>query len=715
MSQIRAHLLLLPGLLLLLLSPLQARVIGKVTMPRDGNISAVILDEGGQIIRTLLELSPTVKGTVVELNWDGLDDVGKKAPAGEYRWKTLSGLAKGVDDGWIGDMGNPVGKGEHGAHVISVAVDEEGNVYETSGWEEAHQEVRVWSADGEELRYRASGGGRAIAVDTRYIYQLVGDGKDSAVKRFTRDTLLLRPWTGTLFGTLTMDGGVNALGVGDEVIWLCGADRVQIHDKATGDLLRAIPCPTPLAVAVDARGYGWVAHSGDRVSEFSPDGAKGREIEGLKNPAALTFGGANHHLYIGERDSGQLLEYDSATLQCVRALFSAARPGPVSDTALLWPLAGGTSVAVDKIGRITVADIGNHRVMTFHADGTLLRMRYSEMVMAPMVDPAVNPNTVLSNNMEYEVDYQPGANYGKWRVINNWYGSGGAGIRRKLDGRDYLFTFNGRNVRIFDLTNNAMRECAGLGVDDTGMYTWADSNGDGTRQDDEITRTEGAGNYSVLAPGLWIDHQGHLWIANWGGATVRVARENFDERGNPLYNWANRKTVIPLDDSQWKCRPNNLRVDPLNGEIYRISNSEYYTVPNQWFWMGGSVVERYTPDGVRISAFPILGGKPVVVIATDTDGRFFYTGHSDGDQHWIRMYTSDGLLVTICRMGGPSGNNGGWMDHGMALTAFRHPVTGVHYAYAEEVYWGKAIRYRIDNLDTVQRPGEGRFTWTEEN
>ena len=699
-------------LLVCIVTPARSRVISQIIMPKDGNLSAAIFDRSGQIIRTLLELSPYKNGDLVPLEWNGLDDTGKKAPAGEYLVKSICGSAIGVDDGWIGDMGNPTEAGENGTDVKGVAVDEVGNVYETSGWEEAHQELRIWSVDGKELRSRAAGGGRALALDDKYIYQLADT--IGTIKRFTRDNLLLRPWTGTLNGIMEMEGGITAVAVGKDTIWVCGIDRVEVHEKISGGLLKSFPLPSPTGIAIDAQGNGWIASNGNRVDEFTVVGIKKREITGLHEPAALCFGGQKSLLYIAEKATGQVLEYDTATLKRLRTLFSAAKPGPISDTDLLWPLAGGTSVAVDNAGRITVADIGNHRVMTFNPDGTLLRMRYSEMVMAPMVDPTVNPDTVLSNNMEYQVDYSAGINHGKWKVINNWYGSGGAGVRRKLHGEDFLFTFEGKTVHVFSLKNNLMRACADIGVDNIGMYNWSDINGDGSKQEIEITRTEGVANYATLAPGLWVDHQGNILIANWNNETVKITCDGITTGGNPQYKWGNRKTIISADNTLWKCRATNLRVDPQNGDIYRLSSSEIFSIPNQWFWMGGSVVERYSATGKRISVFPIQGKDPAVVVATDTDGRFYYTGHSAGSQHWIRMYTNDGLLVAFCRMGGPSGDSGGWMDHGMSLTAFTHPRTGIHYAYAEEVYWGKAIRYRIDNLNTLHRPVDQTFTWNGE-
>ncbi len=58
-----------------------------------------------------------------------------------------------------------------------------------------------------------------------------------------------------------------------------------------------------------------------------------------------------------------------------------------------------------------------------------------------------------------------------------------------------------------------------------------------------------------------------------------------------------------------------------------------------------------------------------------------------------------------------SGGWTGWLDHPWGIGAFTHPLTGITYVSIEDISNGKAERYRIDHLDTVQR-FEGDFEWT---
>src|SRR5262249_7801918 len=123
---------------------------------------------------------------------------------------------------------------------------------------------------------------------------------------------------------------------------------------------------------------------------------------------------------------------------------------------------------------------------------------------------------------------------------------------------------------------------------------------------------------------------------------------------------------------------------------------------------GGTAIERTSTDGTHRNLMPI--SEPhMSAFALDSQGDYFYTGHSWNDQLWVEMYTGDGLYITTGRVGPGNGGSSGWIDHGMGLTAFTDPATGTHYAYGEDVYFGKSIRFRIDSLDTLQR-SQGNFT-----
>ncbi|MBA3847458.1 MAG: hypothetical protein H0X45_12560, partial [Planctomycetes bacterium] len=97
----------------------EARPVAEIALKDDANLSAAIYTPEGQIVRTLHEAVATTAGTFA-LAWDGKDDAGATAPEGTYAWRAIVSRARGVDDGWIGDMADPpYGVGEHAAHVAA--------------------------------------------------------------------------------------------------------------------------------------------------------------------------------------------------------------------------------------------------------------------------------------------------------------------------------------------------------------------------------------------------------------------------------------------------------------------------------------------------------------------------------------------------------------------------------------------------------------------
>jgi hypothetical protein len=724
-----------------------SEVIGTVTVDQATTLSAAVYDAHGQIVRTLLQAAPETGGRV-NLLWDGRDDYGHLLPAGDYQWRAISGQPVASDDGQVGDGSDmPFGEAEQSNYVAAVAVDSAGNVYENSYYEEGHNDLRKWNALGEPVwGINVEGGGLAVAVDADYIYFARDMGGKCRVERRSAADGAAAPWGESAF--LAQTDSIQCLlglAVDGQHLWVSNAaeNRVEIYDKSTGASLGSFPLDHPRGLAAAGDGSIWVAYNGDRVGKFASDGTQLAEVTGLNDPYAVAVGGADSHLYVGEVGSGKVREFQCEEgVSQVRELFGAAQPGPVSDDAFYWPTTKRAALAVDAAGQMVVADPGNHRVLTYSPDAKVLRTHYSEFQPAPFTDPSVDPGMLLSGPMQYEVNYTPGENYGTWHVTDNWrpaddqWWSDSAVRRRLPNGKDYLFYFHAnrnpspgvwldRSVAVYALEPTGMRRSAIIGSeyrDDGGpnrLWNWTDSDGDGQVEDSETTSLPEAPPRKLdLAVSWSADDEGNLWIGNWGNATAEMPMRGFDSLGNPLYDWAAAppKVVAAPDTTPLAFQPSGVKIQPATGEIYRVgTTAENRDVSGFWNG-GGTAVERLNPDGSRISVLPITPKGAIndlVTIATGTDPAYFYTGHSGGDQHWVKMYTADGLLVTTAHMGPNNGGSGGWMDHDMALTAFTDPQSGVHYSYAEDVYYGKSIRYRFDGLDTLAR-SKHTFTWSHD-
>ena len=732
-------------------------------MPFDGQVSVGIFDQGGHLVRSLLAGYPAAKGRL-DLYWDGEEALRRNAAPGPYQWRAVAHQVRGIDDGSVGDTGQPpYGKTQVSDSVCDLAVDGKGDLYEMSFWDEAGHCLRKLKADGSAdwvipfyIRNTAGGLGTAVATDGRYVFGALVHQRNDKGGRIVRDDVRrLDAATGAPANFPAAQGQKpdNLIQVNPEKpeIWLHAQrhsaeqarrlfgirglaldakrlfvsnhyrDRVEIYDKETGAKLSEFAVPKPLGIAVGPDGTLWVANGGDRVSQFTLDGQRKAEIAGLADPYPVTFGGPGNHLYLAEMGAGQIREYalEAAGPRLVRTLGRAAKgPGPVEPD--VFRFGGYCGLAVDAQGRISVTDQGNHRVQRFRPDGSLWQSLYSDFVSAPFVDLR-EPDVLMSGTRQYRVDYATG----RWAFTHNWQPADGkfltdVVLRRTLpNGRDYLFHLGGHRlgVVVYAIEGQTARRSAMLGgrwmgTDDlgagdaAGMYFWHDADGDGQVAEAEMTWTQQPGKgfaYSALAPGWWVDERGDLWLADQVTRSIlRLRLQGFDERANPLYDWTKRETVVPRDETPWKFEPKNLRVAP-DGDLYVQGTIDQHRDMGA-FWMGGTAVARYAADGARRWVLLL----PRVAVATATDGDFWYA--AEGPTAKVSMYTAAGLFLCAMAPGGPSGYQSGWIDHAMGVFAFRHPGTKAHYVYAEEDLFGKSIRYRIEGLETLRRL-EGTFAW----
>lgn len=735
-------------------------------VPSEGQVSLAIVDAKGQLIRTLLAGYPAAKGRL-EVRWDGRGALGEAVPPGQLGWRAIVHNVRGIDDGSAGDTGKPpYGKHQVSDGVCDLAVDAKGDLYEMSFWDESGHCLRKLHADGTAdwvipfyIRNTAGGLGTAVATDGKYVFgALVRQRNDKGVRRVADHVRRLFAADGRPANFPAAEGrkpdnlievnpekpegwvhaqrhsaqqsrelfSIRGLALDAKRLFVSDyyRERIVAYDKETGAKLSEFAVPKPLGIAVAPDGTLWVANSGNRVTQYALDGKRKAEIDGLKDPYAVTFGGPKQGLYVTEMEAGQIREYaiEGGTPRLVRTLGRAADgPGPVKPDVFRFGEYCG--IAVDGKGRISVTDKGNHRVQRFHPDGTLWQSLYSDFVAAPFVDLR-EPDILMSGSRQYRVDYATG----QWEFTHNWAPadgkfSTGRVLRRKLpNGRDYLFHLGGHRggVVVYAIEGEGMRRSAMLGgrwmgVDDlgkggsAGMYFWRDADGDGAVEDAEMVWTkkpEGPYAYIGLGPGWWADARGDLWLADQVTKSIlRLKLLGFDDRANPRYGWAARETVVPTDDGPWKFHAKNLRIAP-DGDLYAQGTYEGNRQLSH-FWMGGTAIARFAPDGARRWVLPL----PRVCVALSTDGEFVYTG--EGPTAKVSMYTADGLFVTAMAPGKPSGYQSGWIDHALGIFAFVHPRTKTHYVYAEEDLFGKIIRYRIEGLESAKRLS-GRFSWQPE-
>ncbi|WP_425442966.1 DUF7402 domain-containing protein [Stigmatella aurantiaca] len=744
---------------------------GSLEVPYDGYLSAAIYDARGRLVRTLKSREPVAKGPDRPLYWDGQDDFGQALPEGPYQWKAVVSQVSSRDDGSVGNTGNPSHGLTHAPHqAAALAYDPDGSLYTASSWEESATELRRYKPNGTPDWALPAKLSLAVAADGEFVYVAQWKEQDglmaNVVNRHRAGDGTREPFPGTAGGALLINPpaanpkpvgqrratadqsrwfvGVNGLAVDTTCLWVSNyrQNRVECYAKSSGTLQGAFAVNRPLGIAADGRGFVWVAQEGHRVTQYrtalppaSSWGIPVGSLSGLADPYAVALGVGGTQLFLTEHGTGSVRVYGTAQGGLLATHGQQALPGPLqADHFRLGHRAG---IAADAEGRYTVADTGNHRLQWFHADGRLRRSMSSEFISAPFVDETGTlPHTVLSGPRQYTVDPTTGA----WQYTHNWTPGDNAFVdevskRRRLrvnphQGpplyRDFLFYTadgfrGGVTVYLLEPGDTGMRRAASLGFGWTGAddntlpgnrcFQWIDSSADGrVDPSSEVSFPETciAGDMHV-----WVSETGDLWFSQTSPAegAVVIPLQGFDANHNPIYRFEARYTVLPPDPSPTNYRAAVIRSIPGSPRFLTLGATAQSDAARGTAGFGnGHVVTLHHPDGSEKVRVHLPDEWKAFTLAAD--GEYWYTGHSRDDQHWVHMYDEDGLLIATMRPGAPSRWGAGWMDHASSLTARREPGTHTHYVYAEDVYWGRMIRYATEvPPDSLSRSG-GHFTFS---
>jgi hypothetical protein len=148
------------------------------TLDKAGLTSAGLYDAEGRLVRTLWTMKELAASKQTGM-WDGLDEFGQAAPAGEYEYRVVLNGSTYRNVGLIGNNGRPPDdKGHTPNGVQSLAVDAAGAVYSANGWDEAGADFKKWDADGNSVydaQYqirngKPNGAPYSVATDAEYLY-----------------------------------------------------------------------------------------------------------------------------------------------------------------------------------------------------------------------------------------------------------------------------------------------------------------------------------------------------------------------------------------------------------------------------------------------------------------------------------------------------------------------------------------------------------------
>ena len=391
-------------------------------------------------------------------------------------------------------------------------------------------------------------------------------------------------------------------------------DRTGMSSEVGGGDARAhVPGVLAWSVAVDGTGAVYVADAGaHRVRKISPSGVvttiagtgtAGFRGDGglatsamLRFPAGVAIDGAGN-LYIADLQNQRIRRVDTNGVMTTlagngRRGFSGDG-GPATRASLNRP----NRVAVDRLGALYVADVGNHRIRRIDTSGTI--------------------TTVAGNGR------------------GGFSGDGGPATRASLDEPWDVAIGEEGTLYIADMNNSRIRAVAPNGV----IRTVA-----GGRSDEEFTGDGGPAtsallNLGYLHSGIAVDSDRALYITEEFGRVRKV------DRNGIITSVARVPDVRSFS---------GIAVEPA-GAIYLASNDRIRKVDTQGMVtiVAGNGTFRASGDGGPATS----AGMSISGIAVDRTGVLFI---AENGNNRVRRIDTNGVITTVAGNGtdGARGDGG---------------------------------------------------------
>lgn len=725
-------------------------------LPKAATTSAGVFTPDGKLVRVLWTMQKMDAGHIAR-SWDGKDEFGAEAPAGDYQFKVAANRATYRNVGAIGNSGLPPDPAHHTpTAMLSVVVDSDGAIYTIHGWDEAGADFKKWDKDGNSVydaQYQIrngqpNGAPYSVAVDDDYLYCGMGGWADPTwkeaqqIQRFHRKdgkaekfTKVNRPdghiqiyeWPSKRIpaGTLEADQDrfklpLRALAIRGDTIFCADwiGNRILKFNKVTGEPLGEFPVELPEALAIDADGRLWIGHAHHILTIFDVDGHQvAQPITDLGEIEAISFG-PHDDLAIADSAAGQVKIYatqgDNAEVN--GTLGKKATPGDRNPDRF-FRLRG---VAFGPDGSLTTIQnepAGGARLAHWRTPSRYAWEQFGCEFVSLGNYGADNPDTFCS--MTFHSYRLLDHNAGKWEYTGEGalepvkYRSDPHGVPRllKFGENHFYFIPSGDGVQVYRLERKVFHLAALVGGRSPspdgqkedgklGQWTWHDEIGDGVPQPQQINwfKKPGEGHYSVF--GTDVDAHGSIWFANSETQSIWVIPIGpLDERGNPTYDWKQSWEVAPKDTSPLKFRPNMVQ-QADDGSIYAFGWSDKWPEPkNNPFWMGGTTLARFDAKGNRLWAVQL----PALCVGLDSvpGGGGCMTGQGDGAK--IHHFTADGLYVGMMSPGDAMAKQSGWLDNHASVAINRDPRDQVLDVFAEDDLVLRIGWYRVDDrsIETI--------------
>lgn len=680
------------------------------TMPQDGYISLHIKNAQGQVVRQLLNAAFYTKGAH-EVKWDGLttpnwNAAGEPVPPGNYSWRALYHTGIGLKlRGWAGNAGSapwdngPTTNwgGDEGPPAYAAAAGEQVFV----GWSfaEAGKALLALDLQGnvkwKNSRQGMSGASLVAATDsavyavnsgenkTNYLYRLDAKtgayttwGTSNSPDLFPRDLWQkLQPASAATPGNAApavaeKPGHIDGLAAYDQTVFLSFTkdDAIIVVDAPTGAALKLVKvpapgfmCPAHLGGAVAGRvpTHLYVVSGGTKVLSVNPWLNEVKTvIDSLSNASGIALDKVGN-IYIGVNDPDNQVKVYSAAGKLLRTI---GRPG---GRALLGPWTPNgmrfiSGITIDSSGKlwVTESDTFPRRVSVWDAQSGQFVKEFLGPTDYGALGGAINPldpNLMVGNGCEWRLDPKTGKAICLGVITREGMSNSRFGIG--ANGKLYLavatkWTFEMGPVNIFERVGEANYQlCAQFsyeGKDKEAQTSyWADANGDGQRQPNEVTTVPGTLRFSAwymaMAPDLTLSAGDNL-----------LSVTGFTPAGAPLYDLAHPVKMPAAGtasaDRKLVLRSGDYGADHSWFSAYDLASGKVaWTYPDTFVGVHGShnapppedglIRGSYGPTGVAQLPAPIGG---VFVVPTNVSEWHILT--TDGF-YLTRLFQPDPLKI----------------------------------------------------------------------
>ncbi len=727
----------------------------QINFPTAGRASVAVFDATGRQIQTLTTARLFTPG-IHRFAWDrkdaGQNPVGENGPF-EYRAVLSPDVPSAMDiagpgcrwpaDPSVSDLANnPQENGE------GMWCDAAGNLYRVAPYDEAGS--TILSVD-RAAKYRWRNwihDGTLVTGDENFIYVVGCDKhqKDTvSVERFPLNGTGPKEWaplTDALPLGKSAEISPTGLATAHGQLYLSDGphDRVLVFSLGSGTVERSISVLRPAGLAARDDGTLLVcsrrsAEIPGNVFKLATDGSPKGSGEPLTagsfdDPVDLAVGTGNTLFVADGGSTQQVLQIELAPVAKIVNRFGAkggydVDPDPVVRPDRLMHL-NHVAVSGDSlwVGQKEPGYARNRLVRYDLATGKTdpgLEVLSLEGQNGSCADP-LDPSHLYSADLfRYSVDLSTGQwawdrNYhqARWSTVKDQVGCSTASCFY-VEGKRFFAaticnspTTTSRTTLVYRFEGEQLIPCTAVGgryfgpsfsekdvvADKSGQWVWADKNGDGKLQDDEVTFVLGKQKdgmpFSDCTWGTYIERDGTIV---WPGDSMHYLRPvRLDPTGKmPVYDWANAVTIkyqdFPERDERYEGR-----VD-TDGTIYDLSTTKRDRMP-PGYWGMGTVLTKLNAEGKKQFSVPVnLAAKGIAV-----DDNFVYVGGCFGPS--INQYTKDGLLVRTFSFGHTSAQVG-WFDFPTPINSVTDSKSGDSILTAEEQWFGRAMVFRVPGA--VQR------------